>query len=101
MRASEHERVGVLKLFGEGLREINARDLLGHGMINPSFFDQRNQQRARLFASLEAARFESLAVGMAADRGLGADHHDLAVFRSRPGGLGAGFNDSNHGDVSR
>src|SRR5437588_2533958 len=43
MRAGQNHRVRVVESACECLCQVNARDLLGHCMLNPSFLHQRNQ----------------------------------------------------------
>src|SRR5215472_10099163 len=66
MRATEHQRVGLMKTIREGLGEINTSDLFGDGVLHPSFFHQRNQQGTSLLPRLQPACFEGLAVSVAA-----------------------------------
>ena len=43
MRAAKDKSISIAKSIRERLVEINARDLLGDGMLDPSLFDKRNQ----------------------------------------------------------
>ena len=56
VRAAQHQHVGIVKSVAERLGQINARNLLGDGMLSPTLFYQWNQQRARLLVGLESAR---------------------------------------------
>ena len=89
--AAEDQNVRVVEAIGEGLTQINPSDLLGDGMLHPSFFDQRNQQRTSFLPRVEAAGLESFPVGVAADGSLGPDDHDFFVLADGSGGLGAGL----------
>ena len=58
VRASEHQHVGVVKSIRKSLSEIDLRDLLGNGMVNPSLFDKGHQQRTGFLARIQAGRPE-------------------------------------------
>ena len=89
------------KAIGKGLAQINARNLLGDRMLDPSFFHQRDQQRASLLPRLEPAGFKSFAISVAADRGLGSDDNDFLVLADASGGLGPRLDDANHRHMGR
>src|SRR4029077_16390881 len=93
--AQDH-RIGVAKSVCEGLGEINSSHLLSHGVFYPSFFNQRDEQRASLFACLQPARFESSPVSVAANGGLSSNHNNLLVSRGRRGRLCPGLNHAYH-----
>src|SRR5271166_5147184 len=70
VRAGEHQNVSLIWRRCHRLTEIDARDLLGHGMINPSFLHQRNKKRAGFLVRYEPVLLQGVAIGVAADGGL-------------------------------
>ena len=88
---AEHQSVRVAEAIGKGLTQINTGDLLGDGVLDPSLFDQRNQQRASLLPRIEAPSLKSFPVSVAADGGLGPDNNDFLILADGSGGLGAGL----------
>ena len=70
VRAAKHEHIGLVKSIGKCFLQVDARDLFGHRMIDPTFLDQRYKQRASLFVRFDSARLERFAVGMPTDCGL-------------------------------
>ena len=63
MGAAEQESLGVGG-FGEGFVEIDAEDFGGDVVVDPAFFDQRDEQGAGLFGGREAEGVEGLGVGV-------------------------------------
>ena len=43
MRASQNEHVGVVKAIGEGFFQVNLCYLLRDGVVDPSFFNKRDE----------------------------------------------------------
>ena len=82
--AAEEKGVGGLKSVRERLFEIDARNLFGHRMVHPSFFDKGDEQRASGFAGVHAVGFESFLVGVTVDCGFGGDDDDGFVYAGWP-----------------
>src|SRR5215472_9105140 len=101
MGTRQNQRVGVMEAIRKGRGEVDPRNLLGDRMLDPSLFNQRNEQRARLLACLQAAVFERLAVSMTADGSLSADYDDFPILRGRRGSVGPGLDHSYNWDVGR
>ena len=78
MGAAENQDVSILKAVGECFREIDAGDLLGDRMLDPTFLHEWNQKRASFLTGTDAARLKRMAVGLAGDGGLGADDHNFS-----------------------
>src|ERR1700733_7729865 len=94
VRAPENQRVGIVEAVSKSLAQVNPRDLLGYGMLDPSFFHQRDQQWTSLLACLDPACLKSLAVSVAADRRVGPHDDNFPVLADRSGGLGPGLDHS-------
>ncbi len=84
---AEHENVRIAETVGKGLTHVNTGNLLSDGVLDPSFFDQRDQQRASLLARIKAPSLKCFPVGVAADRGLGPDNDDFLILADGSGGL--------------
>lgn len=67
------------------------------GMLDPTFLDKRNEQRAGFLAGTQAACFQSSVISVAADGGFRPDHNDFLVFCRGCGGLGPGLDNSDNG----
>src|SRR5207253_9792984 len=52
MSATQNENVSRLESIGKGLAQVNAGDLFGNRVLNPTFLDQRHEQRASLLPGL-------------------------------------------------
>ena len=48
--AAEEEGFGVGG-FGEGFGEVDAEDFVGDGVVDPAFFDQRDEEWAGFFVA--------------------------------------------------
>lgn len=99
--AAEQESVRVERGFaclGEQLRKIDAQDFAGDGVVDPTFFDERDEQWAGFFDGVEAAFGAGGGVGVAFDGGGGGDDHDVSGVGVGFGGVGAGFNDAEYGN---
>ena len=77
--AGQHQHISLLRRLRHRLAEIDARHLLGHGMLDPSFFHQRDKQRARLLVGLQPMLLQRIAISVAADRGFGGDDDGRAA----------------------
>src|SRR6202042_2740761 len=100
MGAAQNQRIGVTKSVGERLLQINAGDLLGDGVLDPSLLNQGNQQRTRLLPRAQTPGLKSFAVGMAAHRSLGSNHDNFLISRDSSSGFRARFNHSDHWNMS-
>ena len=96
MGATQNQNICRLETILKGFVQINARYLLGHQMLGPALLHQRHQQGTGFFFCLHPSRFEGLAIGLAADRGLRANHYNFAFLASRGGTLSPRLNHSNH-----
>jgi hypothetical protein len=97
MRASENEDVGFSCRAPHCFGQIDSGDLLGDRVLDPSFFDEGDEQRAGFFESCEASAGESALVGMTADGRFGAEDDCLASPAEGCGGVSAGLNHSDDG----
>lgn len=101
--ASEQEGVR-LERGGAGLmeelREIDAEDLAGDGVVDPAFFNEWNEQGAGLLNGAEISFGTGGGVSVAFDGGGGGDDHDIAGAGVGLGGVGSCFDDAEdgHGD---
>ena len=81
--AAEQEGGGVGG-FGEGFEEVDAEDFEGDGgvdgVVDPAFFDQRDEEGAGFFGGSEAEGGEGLGVGVGLDGGGGGQDEDVVVL---------------------
>ena len=96
MGTTQDQHIRRLETVLEGFVEINACYLLGHRMFDPAFLHQRNEQGTGFFFCLQPPRFKGLPVSVAADRGLGANHHNFAFLAGCGCPLGTRLNYSDH-----
>src|SRR5580693_5539233 len=54
--APENQSVCLAEAVSKGFTQVNARDLFGDRVLDPSFFHQRNQQRTSLLPRLDPPR---------------------------------------------
>ena len=66
-------------------------------MVDPAFFNQRNQKRTGFFDSAQAALVAGRGVGVAVNGGRGGHNEDVARFGGGLGGVGSGFDNSDDG----
>ena len=71
----EGARVGC---FGQSFGEVDTQDLGGDGMIDPTLFDQRDEERAGFFCGDKAEAIERMGVGVGLDGGSGGKYEDRA-----------------------
>jgi len=100
MGATQDQNVGVMETVTESLGKIDASDLLGDRVLDPTLFDKGHEQRARFLVRAQAAGFESLAVSVAAYGGFGSDDHNFLVGGCGSSGLGSWFDYAYHGHMS-
>ena len=75
MSAAEEEGLGVGG-FGEGFLQVDFQDFVGDGVVDPAFFDERDEQGAGFFVGFEVEGGESSFVGVGFDGGLGCEDED-------------------------
>ena len=75
-----------LRSFVEGFGEVDLKNFVGDGMVDPAFFDQGDQERAGFFVSCEAECVEGLGVGVGLDCSGGGEDEDVVC-----GGVGLRF----------
>src|SRR5258708_28197070 len=85
--AAEDQRVGVVEAVSKSLTQVDTSDLFSDRMLDPSLFDQRDQQRTSLLPRVQTSLLKSFAIGVAADCGLGPDDNDFLILADRSGGL--------------
>jgi hypothetical protein len=93
VRATEHKRVDVLC---EDRSKIAVDDLVGDGIVEHSFLDQRNQERTRNTEDLRS-RIEGMdgaLVGPAGDCGARTDDANTPVSRGTKRGFRSGLDDT-------
>ena len=97
MRAAEHERIDP---FPHECFQITRKDLIGDCILQPAFFDQRDEQRASANGdvNLRVQRSQSPLIRAAADRRAGPDHADVTIASSGNGGARTGQDDAGHRD---
>lgn len=100
VRASENEDVGFSCRAAHCFGQIDPGDLFGDRVLDPSFFDEGDEQRAGFFESGEASTGESALVGVTADSRFGAENDCFASLTEGGGGVGAGLNHSYHWDAN-
>jgi hypothetical protein len=94
VRASENEDVGFSCRAAHCFGQIDPGDLFGDRVLDPSFFDEGDEQRAGFFESGEASAGESALVGVTVNGGFGAENDCFASLTEGCGGVGAGLDDS-------
>src|SRR5713101_5778904 len=90
MSASEHEHIGIVRLLGEGLRQVDSGDLLGNSVLNPSFFDQRHKQGTGLLPDRDSFVLQRSLISMPADGRIVANTATPLLSVSETGGFGPG-----------
>jgi len=94
--AGQHQYVRVGGSLCDRFLEIDTRHLFGHGMVDPPFFHQRNEQGARFFVGFHSVALQCPEIGMTAHRGLGGNDDGRATL-AQLGGYGrARFHDANY-----
>ena len=63
--------------FGEGFGEIDFQDFVGDGVVDPAFFDERDEEGAGFFGGFEAEGVEGVGVGVGLDGGCGGEDEDV------------------------
>src|SRR6266849_10098670 len=96
MSASEHEHIGIVRLLGEGLRQVDSGDLLGNSVLNPSFFDQRHKQGTGLLPDRDSFVLQRSLISMAADGRIGANNDNSLLSGCGDGGFGPRLNDADY-----
>jgi hypothetical protein len=76
--AAEQEGVGGGG-GGEGFGEVDLEDFVGDGVVDPAFFDQRDEEGTGFFVGFEAEGFEGVGVGARLDCGSGGQDEDLGL----------------------
>jgi len=97
VRASENEDVGFSCRAAHGFSQIDPGDLFGDRVLDPSFFNEGDEQRAGFFEGCEASAGESALVGVTADSRIGAENDCFASLTDGRGGVGAGLDHSDDG----
>jgi hypothetical protein len=64
---------------GKGFGEVDLEDFVGDGVVDPAFFDQRDEEGAGLFVGFEAEGFEGVGVGAGLDGCGGGEDEDLGL----------------------
>ena len=77
--AAEEERLGVGG-FGESFLQVDLEDFVGDGVVDPAFFDERDEEGAGFFGGLEAERGEGVRVGVGLDGGGGGQDEDVGCL---------------------
>lgn len=88
---------GLIEQFGE----VDVEDFAGDGVVDPAFFDKRDEQRAGFLNGAKLAFAAGGQVGVAFHRGGSGDDHDIAGAGMGLSSIGAGFNDSENGHRDR
>ena len=98
--AAEQQGLG-LGSAGEGFGEIDFDDVVGDGVIDPAFFDERDEERTGLLMGFETKRAEGVEIGMGLNRGGGGKDEDGAGGGVGDGGLRSGLDDADDRDGER
>ena len=94
--AAEDDDCGVAD--GEGFGEVDAEDFASDGVIDPAFFNQRDEEGAGLFGGVEAMEVAEVAVGVGLDGGGCGEDESLGLRVVAAGGLDDGLDDADDGD---
>jgi hypothetical protein len=85
--------------FGESFVEVDLEDFVGDGVVDPAFFDERDEQGAGLLGGVEAEGGEGTGVGVGLDGGGGGEYEGAAGGRrGGEGGFGSGLDDADDRD---
>ena len=57
--------------------QVDFQDFVGHGVIDPAFFDERDEEGAGFFVGFEVEGVEGVGVGVGLDGGGGGEDEDL------------------------
>ena len=93
--ASEEQNIGVFEALGKSLAEIDARDLFGYIVVDPSLFDQWYEQGAGFLMRRQPPGRQRFVVCMAGDSRLGANDDGFPVDASLGRRFRARFDDAN------
>jgi hypothetical protein len=66
---------------GEGLGEVDFQDFVSDRVIDPTLFDEGDEERTGFFACRQAKGVEGAGVGMRLDRGVGGEDEDVVLGR--------------------
>src|ERR1700757_1670063 len=94
MGATEDKGVSAHARGGSGageFAEVDSDDGIGDVVVDPAFFDKRDEQWTGFLVGAEVVRGACSPVGVALHGGVGADDEDVASFGGGARGGGAGL----------
>ena len=66
--------------FGQRFGQVDFEDFVGDRVIDPAFFNQRDEEGAGLFVGSEAESVEGTGVGVGLDGGCGSEDEDVGFW---------------------